>query len=179
MGSAGLLITVFFYTAAASYVLKLIKMEILISQLHWVTVHFSSFTQLCSTLCDPMDCSTPGLPVHHQLPELTHNSCPLSRWCYPIISSSVVPFFSCPQSFPASGSFQMSQLFLSGGQSIGVSASTSVLPMNIQDWFPLGWTGWISCSPRDSQESSPTPQFKSIVIATCSGKQTHSEGQCR
>ena len=148
MGSAGLLITVFFYTAAASYVLKLIKMEILISQLHWVTVHFSSFTQLCSTLCDPMDCSTPGLPVHHQLPELTHNSCPLSRWCYPIISSSVVPFFSCPQSFPASGSFQMSQLFLSGGQSIGVSASTSVLPMNIQDWFPLGWTGWISLQSK-------------------------------
>ena len=72
------------------------------------------------------------------------NSCPLSRWCHPTISSSVVPFSSCLQSFPASGSFQMSQLFASGGQSIGVSASASVLPMNIQDWFPLGWTGWIS-----------------------------------
>ena len=71
-------------------------------------------------------------------------------------------FSSCLQSFPASGSFQMSQLFTSGSQSIGVSASTSVLPMNTQDWFSLGWTGWIPCSPRDSQESSPTPQFKSI-----------------
>ena len=71
------------------------------------------------------------------------NPCPFSWWCHPAISSSVVPFSSCHQFFPASGSFQMSQFFASGGQSIGVSASTSVLPMNIQDWFPLGWTGWI------------------------------------
>ena len=71
------------------------------------------------------------------------NSCPLSQWCHPTLSSSVVPFSSHLQSFPALGSFQMSQLFTSGGQSIGVSASASVLPMNIQDWFPLGWTGWI------------------------------------
>ena len=76
------------------------------------------------------------------------NSCPLSRWCQPTISSSVVPFSSCPQSFPASGSFQMSQLFTSDGQSIGVSASTSVLTMNIQDWSPLGWTGWISLKSK-------------------------------
>ena len=76
-------------------------------------------------------------------PGVYSNSCPLSRWCYPTISSSVVPF-SCPQSFPASGSFHMSQLFASGGQNIGVSASTSVLPMSTQDWFPLEWTGWIS-----------------------------------
>ena len=74
----------------------------------------------------------------------------------------LVPFSSCPQYFPASRAFQMSQLFTSGVQSIGVSASTSVRPMNTQDWFPLGWTGWISLSPRDSQESSPTPQVKSI-----------------
>ena len=80
-----------------------------------------------------MDCSTPGLPVHHQLPEFTH-SCPSCWWCHPTISSSVVPFFSCPQSFPASGSFPVSQLFTSGGQSIGVSASASVLPMHTQDW---------------------------------------------
>ena len=72
------------------------------------------------------------------------------------------PFSSCPQSFPASGSFQMSQLFALGGQSIGVSASTSVLPMNTQDWSPLGWTGWFSCSPSDPEESSATPQFRSI-----------------
>ena len=72
------------------------------------------------------------------------NPCTLSQWCHPAISSSVFPFSSCPQSFPASGSFQMSQLFASGGQSIGVSASTSVLPMNTQDWSLLGWTSWIS-----------------------------------
>ena len=72
------------------------------------------------------------------------NSCPLSRWCHPTISSSVVPFSFCPQSFPAPGSFHMSQSFALGDQSMGVSASTSVVPMNIQDWFPLGWTGWIS-----------------------------------
>ena len=90
------------------------------------------------------------------------NPCPSSRWCHPTISSSVVPFSYCPQSFPAAGSFQMSQLFASGGQSIGVSASASVLPMNIQDWFPLGWTIGTPWSPRDSQESSPTPLFKSI-----------------
>ena len=72
------------------------------------------------------------------------NPCPLSRWSHPTISSSVFPFSSCPQSFPALGSFPMSQLFASGGQNIGISGSASVLPMNIQDWFPLGWTGWIS-----------------------------------
>ena len=77
------------------------------------------------------------------IPGVYSNSCSLHPWCHPTISSSVVPFSSCLQSFPASGSFQMSQFFTPGGQSIGVSASTSVLPMNIQDWFPLGWTGWI------------------------------------
>ena len=95
-------------------------------------------------------------------PRACSNSCPSLWWFHPTISSSVIPFSSSLQSFPVSGSFQMSQFFPSGGQSIGVSASASILPMNIQDWFPLGWTGWISCSPRDSQESSPTPQFKSI-----------------
>ena len=76
------------------------------------------------------------------------NSCPLSQWYHPTISSSVIAFSSCLQSLPASGSFQMSQLFASGGQSIGVSASTSVLPVNIQDWFPLGWTDWISLQSK-------------------------------
>ena len=89
------------------------------------------------------------------------NSCLLSCWCHPTISSSVIPFFSCPESSPA-WSFPMSQLFISGGQSIGVSASASFLPMNIQDWFPLGLTGLTLSSPRDSQESSLAPQFKSI-----------------
>ena len=90
-----------------------------------------------------MDCNTPGLPVHHH-----SNSCLLSQWCHPTISSSVILFSSHLQSFPASGSFQMSQFFTSGGQSIGVSVSASVLPMNIQDWFPLGWTGWISLQSK-------------------------------
>ena len=96
-------------------------------------------------------CPSPTPGIHSDLR-------PSSQWCHPAISSSVVPFSSCPQTLPDSGSFPMSQLFPSGGQSIGVSASPSVLPMNSQDWFPLG----SPCSPRDSQESSPTPQFKSI-----------------
>ena len=83
-------------------------------------------------------------PCSSPTPRVYSNRCPLSQWCYPTISSSVVPFSSCPQSFPASGSFPMSQLFTWGGQSIGVSASASILPMNTQDWSPLGWTGWIS-----------------------------------
>ena len=90
---------------------------------------------------------------------LYSNSCPLSRWCHPTISLSVIPFSSCLQSFPASGSFQMSQFFTSGGQIIGASASAKVLPMNIQDWFPLGWTGWISLG---LSRVFPTPQLKSI-----------------
>ena len=87
-------------------------------------------------------CARPPCPS--PTPGVYSNSCPSSRWCHPAISSSVVPFSSCPQSLPASGSLPMSQLFPWGGQSIGVSASASVLPMNTQDWSPLGWTGWIS-----------------------------------
>ena len=102
------------------------------------------------------------LPCLSSTPGAYSNSCPLSRWCHPAISSSVVPFSFCLQSFPTSGSFLMNQLFTSGGQRIGASASASVLPMNIQDWLPLGLTGWSPGSPRDSQESSPTAQFKSI-----------------
>ena len=83
-------------------------------------------------------------PCPSPTPRAHPNSCPLSQWCHPTISSAVIPFSTCPQSFPASGAFQMSQLFASGGQSIGVLASTSVLPMNTQDWSPLEWTGCIS-----------------------------------
>ena len=100
-------------------------------------------------------------PCSSPTPGVYSNTCPLSRWCHPPISSSVVPFSSCLQSFPASGSFPVCQFLASGGQSTGVLASASVLPMNIQDWFPLGLTG-SHCCWRDSQESSPTPQFKSI-----------------
>ena len=99
------------------------------------------------------------LPCPSPTPGAYSNSCPLCRWCHATISSSVI-CFSHLQSFLASGSFPMSWFFTSGGQSIRVSAS--VLPMNIQDWFPLGWLVGSPCSPRDSQESSPTPQFKSI-----------------
>ena len=87
-------------------------------------------------------------PCPSPTPGVLPNPCPLCWWCHPTISSSVVPFFSCPQSFPASGSFPMSQLSASGGQSIGVSVSTSVLSMNTQDWSPLGWTGWISLQSK-------------------------------
>ena len=100
-------------------------------------------------------CPTPALRVHP-------NPCPSSRWCHPAISSSVVPFSSCPQSLPASGSFPTSQLFASDGQRIGASASASVLSMNIQGWFPYDRLLWSPCDPRDSQESSPAPQFESI-----------------
>ena len=113
-------------------------------QLHWV-IQFSSVTQSCPTLRNPMNCNTPGLPVITNSWSFS-NPCPLSQWCHLIISSSVVPFSSRLQSSPASGSFPMSQFITSGGQSIGVSAS--VLPRNIQDWFPLGWTGWISLQSK-------------------------------
>ena len=108
------------------------------------SIQFSSVTQSYSTLFDPIDCSTPGLPVHHQLPEFMQTQCPLSWWCHPTSSSSFIPFSSHLQSFPSSGSFPKIQFFASGGQSNGVSASASVLSMNIQNWFPLGLTGWIS-----------------------------------
>ena len=92
------------------------------------------------------------LPCPSPTPGVHPNSCPLSRWCHATISPSVVPFSSRLQSFPATGSFQMSQLFSSGGQSIGVSASASVLPVNVQDWFPLGWSGWISLQSKKLME---------------------------
>ena len=103
-----------------------------------------SGTQSCPTLCNPMDCIQHArFPCPSLAPGLCSNSCPLSGWCYPTISSSFVPF-SCLQSFPASGSFSMNQLFASGGHSIGVSASASVLPMNIENWIPLRWADLIS-----------------------------------
>ena len=102
-----------------------------------------SVAQSYLTLCNAMDCSTRILCLSPS-PGACSNSCPLSRWCHPTISSSVIPFSSCLQHLPASGSFQMSWFFTSGGQSIGASASASVLPVKIQDWFPLGLTYWIS-----------------------------------
>ena len=117
----------------------------------FLSVSSSSAAQSCLTLCDPM-----RLPCPSPTPEPAQTH-PSSLWCHPTISSSVVPFSSYPQSFPASVSFPRNKFFTSGDQSIGVSASTSVLPVNMQDWFPLGLTGMIFFSPRDSPESSPIP----------------------
>ena len=118
----------------------------------WVVLHWCLFSSLQSLSC-VWFFATPWTAACQASLSITNsqslpNSCPLSWWCHPTISSSVVPFSSHFQSFPASGSFQMSQLFPSGGQSIGISASTSVLPMNTQDWSPLGWTGWISLQSK-------------------------------
>ena len=125
--------------------LKIFRSFLLCSSLFLYTVHFSSVTQR-----DPMDSLQPHGLQHTRpdcpspTPGVYSNSCPLSWWCHPTSSSSVSPVASCLQSFPESGSFPVSQLFPSGGQSIGVSALASVLPMNTQGWSPLGWTGWIS-----------------------------------
>ena len=113
----------------------------------YIAIQLSSVAQSCLTLRPPgLQHARPPCPS--PTPRACTNPCPSSRWCYPTISSSVIPFSSCLQSFPASESFPMSPFFPSGGHSIGVSASASVLPMNIQDWFPLGWTGWISLQSK-------------------------------
>ena len=124
----------------------------------WMALKLCAFKTLSQSVqfsCSIMsDCLRPRglqharLPSPSPTPEDCSNSCPSSRWCHPTISSSVVPFSSCPQSFPASGSFPMSQFFASGGQRIWFSASASVLPMNIQDWFPSGLTDWISLQSK-------------------------------
>ena len=110
-------------------------------------VQFSAVAQSCLTLCDPMDCSMPGLPVHHQLLEFTQTHV---HWVSDAIQTFTLsrPLLLLPSVFPSMGVFQMTQLFTSGGQRIGVSSSTSVLPMNTQDWFHLEWTGWISLQSR-------------------------------
>ena len=111
----------------------------------------SSVQFSCSVVSDsllPHESQHARPPCPSPTPGVCSNSCPSSQWCHPAISSSLLPFSSCPQSLPASGSFPMSQLFTWGGQSIGVSASASVHPMNTQDWSPLGWTGWISLQSK-------------------------------
>ena len=114
---------------------------------------FSSVAQSCPTL-QAHGLQHARTPCPSPTPGVYPNSCPLSQWCHPTISSSDIPFSSCLQSFPASGSFQMSQFFTSAGHSIGVSASASVLPKNIQDWFPLGWTSWISLQSKGHRNTS-------------------------
>ena len=114
-------------------------------------------------------------PCPLPIPGVYSNSCPSSRWCHPAISSSVVPFSSCPQSLPASGSFPMTQLFAWGDQSIGVSPSASVPPMNIQDWCPLGWTGWISLQSKGlSRVFSTTTVQKHQFFGTQLSSQSNS-----
>ena len=117
-----------------------------LEQTLWFQFSSVQFLSHVWLLCNPMDCTTPGLPV--QTARAYSNSSPSSHWGHPPISSSIVPLFSCPQSLPASESFPMSQFFASGGQSIGVSASASVLTMIIQEWFPLRLTGWISLQSK-------------------------------
>jgi len=115
------------------------------------SIQFSSvqlFSSVMSASLQPHEPQHARPPYLSPTPRVYPNSCSLSQWCHPTISSSVIPFSSCLQSFPASGPFQMSQLFESGGQNIGFSVSTSVLPMNIQDLSPLGWTGWISLQSK-------------------------------
>ena len=126
------------------------------------SVQFSLAAQSCPTLCDPW-ITAHRPPCPSPTPGAHPNSCPSSRWCHPAISSSVVPFSSCPQSLPASEPFPMSQLFTRGGQSIGVSVSISALSINTQDLLPLGWTGWISL-----QSKGLLRVFSNTTILWCS-----------
>ena len=126
----------------------------------FLKLQFSSGAQLSNSL-RPRGLQHARPPCPSPTPGVYTNSCPLSWWCHLTISSSIVPSSSCLQSFPASGSFQMSQFFASGGQNIGVSASASVLPVNIQDWSPLGWTAWISLQSKGLSKvfSNPILRF--------------------
>ena len=128
-----------FFTSLVKFILKYVLFCVLI----WISSVQYSCSVMPSSLL-PREPQYTRPPCPSPTAGVYSNSWPLNQWCHPTILSSAVPFSSCPQFFPASGSFQMSQLFASGGQSIGVSASTSDLPMNTQDWSPLGWTGWIS-----------------------------------
>ena len=132
------------------------EMQIKMMKYYFTPIHFSSVSVVSDSL-RPHGLQRARPPCPPPTTGAYSNSCPLSLWCHPTISSSVIPFSSCLQSFPASGSFQMSQLFWSAGQSTGVSAS-----VNIQDWFPLGWTGWISLQSKGLSRVFPTSQFKSI-----------------
>ena len=137
-------------------------------------VQFSSVAQSCPTLCDLVNHSTPVLPVHRQLQEFTQTHCPSSQWCHPAVSSSAVPFSSCPQSLPESQSF----LFAWGGQSIAVSALASFLPKKSQGWPPSEWTGWISLQSKGlSRVFSTTTvqkyQFFSTQLSSQSNSHIH------
>ena len=139
----------------------------------FIFIQFSSVTQSCPTLCDPIDCSTPGFPVHHQLPQLAQTH--VYQVSDAIQPSSVVPFSSCLQPFPASGSFPMSQFFKTGGQSIRLLGSVSVLPMITQGLFPLGMTGLISLPSKGlSRDFSSTTVQKHQFFSTQFSLQSNS-----
>ena len=140
------------------------------------SVHFSR--SVMSDFLRPHESQHARFPCPSTTPRVYPNSCPLCPWCHPAISSSVIPFSSCPKSLPASGSFPMSQLFASGGPSIGVSASVSVLPMNTQNWSPLGWTGWISLQSKGltrvfSNTTVQKHQFFSTQLSSQSKSHIH------
>ena len=155
------------------------------SGLNWlrprVRMMFSSVQFSHSVMSDslwPQESQHARSPCPSPTPGIYSSSCPSSRWCHPAISSSVVPFSSCPQSLPASGSFPMSQFFAWGGQSIGVVALVSVLPMNTQDWSPLEWTGWISLQSKGlsrvfSNTTVQKPQFFSTQLSSQSNSHIH------
>ena len=141
-----------------------------------IGIQFSSVTQSCPALCDPVDCSTPGLPVHHQLPEFTQTH--VHRVGDAIQPSHPLSSPSPPAPNPSQHHFPMSQLFAWGGQSIGVSASASVLPMNTQDWSPLGWTGWISLQAKGlsrvfSSTTAQKHQFFGAQLSSQSNSHIH------
>ena len=150
----------------------------------WITAHEASLSSVQFSRSIVSDSLWPHELQHARPPcpsptsRVHPNSCPSSQWCHPAISSSVVPFSSCPQSFPASGSFPMSQLFTWGGQSIGVSASASVLPMNTQGWSPSGWIGWISLQSKGlsrifSNTTVQKHQFFSAQLSSQSKSHIH------
>ena len=147
--------------------------------LHYKMITTISLSQFCHSVVSnslrPHESQHARPPCPSPTPRVHPNSCPLSQWCHPAISSCVVPFSYCPQSLPASGSFPMSQLFTWGGQSIGVSASASVLPMNTQDWSPLEWTGWISSQSKElSRVFSNTTVQKHQFFSTQPSSQSNS-----
>ena len=169
---------------ACDYQIQTTKYKIEKTRPYWIAKGTIIFSLVQFNWSVMSDSSQPHGPQHNRppcpslTPRVFSNSFPLSRWCHPTISSSVIPFSSCLQYFPASGSFQMSPLFTPGGQNIGVSASTSILPMNTQDWSPLGWTGWISLQSKGlsrvlSNTTVQKHQFFSAQLSLYSNSHIH------
>ena len=150
----------FLYSLYCNHTFKISSSFLLVKMITLCSLQFSR--SVVSNSLRPHGLQHTRPPCPSPTPRVYSNPCPLSQWCHPAISSSVIPFSTCLQSLPASGSFQMSQLFASSGQSIGASASASVFPVNSQGWFPLGLIGLTSLQSKGFSESSSTPQFKNI-----------------